>query len=239
MSRARGLLSVVGLVAALAAPARAQSADGPIADVDELLKQARAEISQFEKAGGRKDDARHPVAAWVEKLLAFRAQHRDTRAAGKAVAEALHLLVHADRIPEMETRAAGLAGGDPAWEFLPGYLAEAAAIKKDYRFLVEKLDGVLAQQRLPKVRAGLHYQLGRGQSKAGDVEAARKALLAAIQEAAGTPLQKDAETALYELENLGYGQPAPAFAAQARDGSRIALADFRGHPVLLVFWAST
>jgi cytochrome oxidase Cu insertion factor (SCO1/SenC/PrrC family) len=64
-------------------------------------------------------------------------------------------------------------------------------------------------------------------------------LKAALQDAAGTPLAKDAETALYELDNLGYGQPAPAFASRARDGSQVALADFRGRVVLLVFWAST
>lgn len=241
MNGARGLLMAAGLVASLAVHAAPQAAegDGPLAEVDELLKQARREIAQFEQGGGKKDDTRHPVAGWVERLWTFRAQHPGTRAAGKATAEAIHLLVHADRIPEAETRADGLAAADPAWESLAGFLSEAAALKKDYGFLVRKLGAVVTQQHDQKTRASLHYHLGRGQAKAGNFLAARAALKAALQEAAGTPQAKQAETALYELDNLGYGQPAPAFASPARDGSRIALADFRGRVVLLVFWAST
>lgn len=242
MNRTSAFLVAAGLVAFLGSPAAAQPAaqqDGPLADVDEALKQARREIGQFEQGGGRKEDARHPVATWVEKLWAFRERQPGTRAAGKATAEAIHLLVHADRISEAETRADGLGADDPAWEFLAGFLSEAAAIKKDYSFLVRKLGTVVAQQHVQKVRGSLHYHLGRGHAKAANPEAARAALKAALQEAGGTPLAKEAETALYELDNLGYGQPAPAFAGQARDGSRVALAGFRGRVVLLIFWAST
>lgn len=242
MNRTRAFLLAAGLAAFLAPPAATQPAaerDGPLSDVDLLLKQARREIGQFEQGGGSKQDARHPVATWVDKLWAFRERDPGTRAAGKATAEAIHLLVHADRLSEVETRADGLAADDPAWEFLAGFLFEAAAVKKDYSFLVRKLDAVVAQQRVQKVRGSLHYHLGRGQAKAGNLEAARAALKAALQEAAGTPLAKDAETALHELDNLGYGQPAPAFAGRARDGSRVALSDLRGRVVLLVFWAST
>jgi cytochrome c biogenesis protein CcmG/thiol:disulfide interchange protein DsbE len=34
------------------------------------------------------------------------------------------------------------------------------------------------------------------------------------------------------------GQPAPAFSGTTLDGKTISLKDFRGHPVLLNFWAS-
>jgi cytochrome c biogenesis protein CcmG, thiol:disulfide interchange protein DsbE len=34
------------------------------------------------------------------------------------------------------------------------------------------------------------------------------------------------------------GQPAPAFSGTTLDGKTISLQDFRGHPVLLNFWAS-
>lgn len=242
MNRTRAFLLAAGLAAFLAPSGATQPAagrDGPLSDVDEVLKQARSEIAQFEKGGGSKQDVRHPVAAWVDRLWAFRDKDPGTRAAGKATAEAIHLLVHADRFSVVETRAERLAADDPAWEFLAGFLFEAATIKKDYGFLVRKLGTVVEQQRVHKVRGSLHYHLGRGHAKAGNVEAARAALKAALQEAAGTPLAKDAETALHELDNLGYGHPAPAFTAQARDGSRIALSDFRGRVVLLVFWAST
>jgi len=230
--------ALLGLAAAAAAQPAAEK-EPLLAEVEGLLKAARGEIAQFERGGGKRIDPRHPVSVWVEKLWAFRELHPPSSATGKATAEAIHLLVHADRVPEAEARADRLAPDDRAWEFLGPILFEAAAAKKDYGFLVRKLDAAVKLQREPKLRAGLRYHLGRGHAKVGNAEAARAVLKAAIQEAAATPLAKEAETALYELDNLGYGQPAPAFQGTARDGSRVALADFRGRVVLLVFWAST
>ena len=43
---------------------------------------------------------------------------------------------------------------------------------------------------------------------------------------------------LYELLHLGPGNPAPQFSATAINGSRLSLADYRGKPVVLVFWAT-
>ena len=97
----------------------------------------------------------------------------------------------------------------------------------------DTLDAAARLQRDPKLRASIHYNLGRGHAKSGNSEAARVALKAAIQEAAGTPMAKEAENALYQLDNLGYGQPAPLFTATARDGSKVSLADFRGKNVVL------
>jgi hypothetical protein len=37
-------------------------------DVDTMLRQAREEIRNFEKAGGKKDDPNHPVAKWTQAL---------------------------------------------------------------------------------------------------------------------------------------------------------------------------
>lgn len=213
--------------------------DPLLAQVDELLGQARREIREFEQGGGKHEDARHPVVGWVERLWEVRERHPGTPAAGRATAEAIHLLVHADRVAEAETRADGLAPDDPAWESLGGVLFEAASIRKDYGFLIRKLGSLVEQQRGPKVRAGLRYHLGRAHSKRGEREAARAALKAVLQELPGSSVAKEAETALYELESLGYGQPAPAFTSGARGGSRQSLADLRGKVVLLVFWAST
>lgn len=41
-----------------------------------------------------------------------------------------------------------------------------------------------------------------------------------------------------ELQLTPLDQPAPAFALTALDGKRVALADFKGHVVLVYFWAS-
>jgi cytochrome oxidase Cu insertion factor (SCO1/SenC/PrrC family) len=85
----------------------------------------------------------------------------------------------------------------------------------------------------------VHYHLGRARAKAERGDAARAAFQAALRDAAGTPFAKEVEATLYELEKLGCGHPAPAFAGTARDGKRVALEDYRGRVLLLVFWAST
>lgn len=224
-----------------AAPASAFTvAEQPTAEVDQILEQARREIREFEKAGGRRDDPKHPVAAWVEKLWAVRERHPGTPAAGRAAAEAIHLLVHAERMAEVEARASRLPPSDPAWAWLGPFLGEAAAQKNDYRFLVERLRSAIGAQADPAARAKLHLQLGLSLRKTGDKDGARAALKAAAEAGQAAPEPaREARTALYELDNLGYGQPAPAFAGTARDGSRVALQDFRDRALVLVFWAST
>ena len=94
---------VLGLAAAAAAQPAAEK-DPLLAEVEGLLKAARDEIAQFERSGKRTDPG-HPVSAAVEKLWAFRERHPPSSATGKATAEAIHLLVHADRVPEAEARA--------------------------------------------------------------------------------------------------------------------------------------
>jgi len=234
MRRLAAALLFAGATARLAA-----QPDPLLAEVDAALKQARGEIEQFEKAGGSKSDARHPVAGWVEKLSGYRERDPRSAAAAKASAEAIHLLVHAERFADVEVRAERLSADDAAWESLPTYLAEAAALRKDYSPLIRRLESVLAGQPAPKARARLYYQLGLARAKLGETEPARTALQRAREEAKGTPLAKEAQIALFELDNLGYGQAAPSFSGKARDGSRVALEDFRGRVVLLVFWAST
>jgi len=60
-----------------------------------------------------------------------------------------------------------------------------------------------------------------------------------VEAAGDSAAGRQAERQLYELLHVGSGQPAPQFSATALDGSRISLADYRGKPVVLIFWAST
>ena len=53
---------------------------------------------------------------------------------------------------------------------------------------------------------------------------------------AGCSLQQPLQSANQSLATVG--KPAPAFSGTDLDGKPIRLADFRGHPVLLNFWAS-
>src|SRR5262249_51918442 len=82
-------------IAAIGLPAGAQQ-PAP-ANVDDILRQARKEISDFEKAGGKKDAPQHPVGKWVQSLWAVHEKSARTADGAKAATEAVHLLIHADR----------------------------------------------------------------------------------------------------------------------------------------------
>lgn len=226
------LLSPIGI-------ARQSPAKDPAREkVTEMLRQARTEIGEFEKNGGKRDAPEHPVGRWVQQLWQIRSQHPNSPAASLATTEAVHLLVHADRYAEVQSRADSVPTADPAWETLPNVLFEAASNQKNYSYLIGKMRGLLSEPAEPKIQAAVHFNLGRGLWKAGDMESAKTALRRAVQ-VPGSAVAKEAESALYELENLGYGQPAPPFTAKTLAGGSLSLADFRGKVALIVFWSTT
>jgi hypothetical protein len=198
--------------------------------VNAMLRQARAEIRDFEKAGGKKDDPQHPVEKWVQKLWAARLP--------TATVEAVHLLIHADRFQEARDRADMVAADDAAWDDLPQVLLEAASMQKDHTYFFRKLDTVLAKAPDQKVRAAIELALGRGWREQKEDAKAESALRAARDLAPDSVAGRQAETELYDLLHLGPGQPAPFFTAAAVNSSNVSLADYRGKPLVLVFWAT-
>jgi hypothetical protein len=213
--------------------------DPALTQAQEMLRQARTEIGEFEKAGGKKDDPAHPIAKWIAQLWQLREEHPGMRVARLAGSEAVHLLVHAERFADAYALADRVPPNDPAWEPLAGYLLEAAGNQNDYTYAQHKLAALLDQQTDAKLRAAVQHNLGRAQWKSGDVAAAKASFAAVMEQAPDSPFAKEAEKALHELMNLGYGQPAPAFSATTREGAALSLADYRGRVALLVFWAST
>ena len=97
---------------------------------------------------------------------------------------------------------------------------------------------VLPRAHDAKVRAAIQLSLGRGWRAEKDDTKAKEAFQAAIELARDSAAGHQAETELYELLHLGPGQRAPQFVATAIDGSRITLTDYRGKPLVLVFWAT-
>ena len=208
-------------------------------DVDATLTKAWTDILDFEKAGGKRTDPNHPVEKWVHSLWTVYEQSPGTPEGNKAAAQAVHLLIHADRFQEAYERADRVPVGDRAWEQIPEILAEAGSIQHDYTYFFQKLDAVLSTSPKPMVRAEIEWNLGRVWQGQKQDEKAKAAFQAAINLAPHSPSGKQAEKQLYELLHLGPGQSAPAFSAAAIGGSRISLADYRGKPVVIVFWAST
>ena len=232
--RTTGSLAVVSVVAALAAAQQAATGD-----VETMLAQARGEIRSFEKAGGKKDDPNHPVGKWVQALWKTYEESPRTPAAARAATESVHLLIHADRFREAYERADRVSPDDPAWEGISEILVEAAALQHDSTYFFRKLPAVLSNSTNPTIRAAIQWNLGREWLSQKQEEKAKAEFQAAVETAPDSAAGRQAERQLYELLHLGPGQPSPVFSATTLDGSRISLADFRGRPVVLVFWAST
>jgi tetratricopeptide (TPR) repeat protein len=234
------LVAIPCLLVAIMAPSLASPApQATSSDVETMLRQAREEIQSFEKAGGKPGDPKHPVEKWAQALWAFHDKSPRGPESAKAASEAVHLLIHANRFQEAHARAEQLAPDDPGWEGLARVLFEAASLQKNFTYFFEKLPVVLAGAPDPKVKAAIQLSLGRGWRAQKDDEKAKAAFLAAIESSRDSVSGHQAETELYELLHLGPGQPAPQFSATAIDGSRISLADYRGKPVLVVFWSTT
>jgi hypothetical protein len=207
--------------------------------VDDMLRQARQEIANFEKAGGRKDDPGHPVVKWTRELWKWRDTSPGSPDAAKATSQAIRLLVYAERFAEVQARADMISPADPAWQGLALVLLESASLQKNFTYFFAKLQAVLDEAQDPKTRAAIQFSLGRAWRSRNNEERAKTAFRSAIELAGDSPAGKQAETALYELLHLGVGQPAPSFSTTVVGGSRFSLADYRGKPLVLVFWATS
>ena len=237
--RAAGLALLLLAVSGVAQGPPVQREDAAVKQVESLLKQARKEIRDFREGGDKSDDPNHPAVKWAAALWEFRQQNAGTPAAARATSEAVHLLIHADRFAEATAKADSVAPEDAAWELLAGVLLEAASIQNDYSFFIHKAELLLRIWSEEKRRAPLRFNLGRAYWQQGELDKAKAAFRAVLEEAPGSPSAQQAEGALYEITQLGAGQPAPVFSVRARDGSAISLEDFRGKAVLLIFWATT
>lgn len=70
------------------------------------------------------------------------------------------------------------------------------------------------------------------------VAAARKEIDA--YKSAGGPLGAADHPAIYEIQHLSVGLPAPALSGTPRNARKaIGLESFRGKPIVIVFWGST
>ena len=69
LTRMRIAVSCLLILMVALGSAAQQTASG---DVDTMLRQARDEIRNFEKARGKRDDPSHPIEKWVNALWALR-----------------------------------------------------------------------------------------------------------------------------------------------------------------------
>jgi len=235
------MLSAVMFIACLAAGHAPQAAtpDPAVAEVRQTVDAARKEIDAYTAAGGKAGTDQHPAVMWEARLWAYRDRYPSTRAAASATAEAVRLLVRAGLWDRAHARLESVGLDDPAWERLPAVVYDEGIARKDLPSTIATLSRVAQSTGTPSIKAAALIVVGRAHRRAGDGEAATRALQAAKAAAPGSRYAEEADGIIYEIAYLSIGMVPPAIVATARDGRAVDLAGFRGKAVVLVFWGTT
>jgi hypothetical protein len=215
-----------------------QAADPELQRIEKIVREAWQEADQYLKAGGKENDANYPGRKWAATLWQYRQEHPGGPASVYATGEALHFLAHAEQTNELAGKVESLALDDAVWERTISVLREAADRKKDYDYLIVKTKFLLEKSSDRKVKMQAQSALAQGLWKKGETEQARTAFQKVMADYPDTPLAREAEGNIHELDSLNLGQTAPLFAYRGVNGEPVALAGFKGKVVLLNFWAS-
>lgn len=246
MSRMNRLLLLLLAVALAALPAtsrlqRPARAGDPaeIERVEQMIDQALAALREWNRAGGKDGAPDHPAHEWAARLWEYREEHPGTEAASLATAEALHQWVHAGQLDRVYAEARKLPPGDTAWERVLDVLGEASVASGDNAALLEIAEALAARAPAGALAEKVRMTLARLYATAGDTDRARAHYRAVVEmNLPQSRAVEQARTALYQIDHLSPGKPAPEFSAKPRKGPDLSLAALRGRPVLIIFWAS-
>lgn len=221
--------------------AAAQPSPGPsVADVRQMVTEARKEIESYEKAGGTAGAADHPAIKLSASIWQIRDRSPQSEAAAIATVEAIRLLSRAQLWDQGHARVESLGADDPAWERLPAVLYDEAIARKDFDYTVATLRRTADSTKTASLKSAALLIIGRVHRRQGDLAAATRSFEEARDAAPGTRQAEEADGLIYEVAHLSVGLPAPAIAGKPRNSRRpISLDGFRGKPIVLVFWAST
>ena len=178
--------SLLGLMFLLTLTATAQNTsakpdDPELERVQAMVRQAKEESEQFSKSGSKASEPNNPNLKWAATLWEYRNKHPGIPATAIATAEALRLLVRADRISEMQAKADTVKLDEAAWKRAIYVLVEAAANKKDYNYLISKTQGLSQIAVDPEIKVFAHMTLGDAYWKKGETEQARAAFQAVVR----------------------------------------------------------
>jgi hypothetical protein len=222
--------------AAQAAPAPAPA----VADVRQMVADARKDIERYGTAGGAAGAADHPAIKWDAAIWKVHEQSPRTEAGAIAAVEAIRVLVRAELWDRAHARAGSLDVDDPAWERVASAIYEEGIARKNFEYTLATLSRTAASTRTASIKSAALLVIGRVHRRQGDLPAATRLLADARAAAPGSPQAAEADGLIYEIEHLSVGLAAPAIAGKPRNARRpITLESFRGKPIVLVFWAST
>jgi hypothetical protein len=211
-----------------------------VAEVRQMVADARKEIEGYTSAGGAPGTADHPAIKWHEAIWQVRDRAPNSEAGALAAIEAIRLLVRAALWERAHGRVESLDADDPAWVRVPSVVYEEGVARKSFDYTVATLSRIAAATKTPTNKAAALLIIGRVHRRQGDLPAATRAFEEARAAAPGSPQAEEADNLVYEVAHLSIGLRAPAIAGTPRNARRaITLDSYRGKAVVLVFWAST
>ena len=219
----------------------AQPAPGAaVADVRQMVTDARKEIESYTTGGGAAGAADHPAVKWNAAIWQVHERSPQSDAGAIAATEAIRLLSRAEFWDRAHTRVESLGVDDPAWQRVPSVLYEEGIARKNFEYTIATLSRTAASTKTAANKAAALLVIGRVHRRQGDLAAAARTFEEARTAAPGTPQAEEAEGLIYEVAHLSVGLPAPPISGKPRNARRaITLDSFRGKAVVLVFWAST
>ena len=228
----------------LAATVVAQTPQSPsaatVADVQQMVTDARKEIESYKTAGGKPGGPEHPAIKWDAALWPVHDRAPRSDAGALAALESIRQLSRAELWDRAHARVAALGADDPAWARVPSVIYEEGIARKSFDYTIATLSQTAEATKTPAIKSSALIVIGRVQRRQGDRAAATRTLEADRAAATGTPQAAEADGLIYEIEHLSIGLAAPAIAGKPRNARRaITLESFRGKPIVLVFWAST
>ncbi len=134
----------------------------------------------------------------------------------------------------LENCVVGAVEGEVQWGRVPGCISNG--LKEDFYVTYARVDFVTTPVSVVEVPGAGDAVVGVGAPELGETNTSVETGLNAPELAPGPD---DAAASAVDVPvGLAVGQRAPDFTAELLDGRTVSLSDFRGHPVLVNFWAT-
>jgi len=114
-----------------------------------------------------------------------------------------------------------------------------AAGQNDHDYAIKYADSLADHSSRPDLKAQIRLAQGDAYWDKGDPAAAKEIYRRVMDANPKTRFAEEARGDIFEIERLNVGQPAPELTSRFVDGRHVKLTDYKGKPVLIVFWAST
>jgi len=182
-----------------------------------------------------------PATTYVPRIRALIARAGAADPAPDARRLLLNILGNARRLPEWTETYLEMIAQTPEASAVginamsASYVTEQAGRWPEVR---AALLGVLEQHPQGASAPGIRYALAEKAHEQGDLVTAKALYQELVEKHPGTSQAEMATAAIYEIEHMQPGMPAPGFEATSLSGETISLAALKGKVVLLDFWAT-